>query len=124
MDLQNGYKVIYEKIANGERTFFADKLDGTKATKLGDAIKVGKYKLVFEKDGNIFGSETGAVKDGTRLDIFDEVLRAANESAEQANVPNEPEQTAAVDNGVEEPEVGNNEEPDNGEGDEGNTPEE
>ena len=78
MDLQNGYKVLYEKIANGERTFFADKLDGTAATQIGDAIKIGKYKLVYEKDGQIYGSETGNVKDGACLEAFNEVFITAN----------------------------------------------
>ena len=74
MKLHNGYKVIYEKIADGERTFFADKMDGTDATQLGDAIKVGKYKLVFEKDGQIYASETGKVEDGVCLEAFNEVF--------------------------------------------------
>ena len=74
MNLQNGYKVIYEKIADGERTFFADKLDGTTATQLGETIKVGEYKLVFEKDGGIFGSVTGKVADGKRIEAFDKVF--------------------------------------------------
>jgi hypothetical protein len=79
MKLQNGYKVIYEKIADGERTFFADKMDGTDATQLGDAIQVGKYKLVFEKDGQIYGSETGKTEDGVCLKAFNEVFVDAEE---------------------------------------------
>jgi hypothetical protein len=79
MNLQNGYKVIYEKIADGERTFFADKMDGNAATQLGDAIKVGKYKLVFEKDGKIYGSETGKTEDGVCLEAFNEVFVEAKE---------------------------------------------
>ena len=87
MNLQNGYKVIYEKIADGERTFFADRIDGTDATKLGDAIQVGKYKLVFEKDGQIYGSETGKTDDGVCLEAFNEVLVEGHEEEAQEPAP-------------------------------------
>jgi hypothetical protein len=90
MNLQNGYKVIYEKIANGERTFFADNVDGTEVIQLGEAIKIGQYKLVFEKDGKIYGSETGKVEDGICLEAFNEVFT----DAEEAPVEEEPEQEA------------------------------
>lgn len=61
MNLQNGYKVIYEKIADGTRTFYA-----TKNVKCDPAIDdkiieaaIGQYKLIYEKDGEFYGSETG-----------------------------------------------------------------
>ena len=82
MKLQNGYKVIYEKVADGERTFFADKLDGTDATIIGNtSFKIGEYKLVYEKDGSIYGSTSGAVKDGVRIEAFDEVFVASDSDA-------------------------------------------
>lgn len=93
MKLQNGYKVIYEKIADGARTFFADKMDGTDATQLGDAIQVGKYKLVFEKDGQIYGSETGKTEDGVCLEAFNEVFVEAESETNDDVVSNEPEDT-------------------------------
>ena len=103
MNLQNGYKVIYEKIADGERTFFADKMDGTDATQLGDAIQVGKYKLVFEKDGQIYGSETGKTEDGVCLEAFDKVLVEGYEEEVQepapANVEPENEEPDVNDQG-------------------------
>ena len=80
MNLQNGYKVLYEKVADGKRAFFADKLDGTAATQIGDAIEIGKYRLVYEKDGQIYGSETGKVEDGVCLNAFDEIFKLTNES--------------------------------------------
>ena len=77
MNLQNGYKVIYEKIADGERTFFADKLDGTSAVQIGEAIKIGQYKLVYEKDGQIYGSVSGVPAIGDHcFTEFDEVFKA------------------------------------------------
>ena len=96
MNLQNGYKVIYEKIADGKRTFFADKLNGTAATQIGEAIEIGKYKLVFEKDGKIYGSESGKTEDGVCLEAFNTVFVAAEaneETQEPAPVNVEPEVT-------------------------------
>lgn len=56
MDLKNGYKVIYEKTADGKRTFYASKTglvaDGEKITE----ATIGEYKLIYEKDGDIYGS--------------------------------------------------------------------
>jgi hypothetical protein len=91
MKLQNGYKVIYEKIADGERTFFADKMDGNGAKQLentdGTPFTIGKYKLVFEKDGRIWGSETGKIEDGVCFDAFDEVLVEGYEEEAQEPAP-------------------------------------
>ncbi len=106
MKLQNGYKVIYEKIADGERTFFADKMDGTEATQLGNAIKVGKYKLVFEKDGQIYGSETGRTEDGVCLKAFNEVIiEAKDEEPTKTNVEPETEEPDVNDEGDDEEEL-------------------
>lgn len=59
MNLQNGYKVIYEKAANGEHVFFASRT-GTfaGAEELGRLVE-GEYKLIYEKDGKLFSSITG-----------------------------------------------------------------
>ncbi len=108
MKLQNGYKVIYEKIADGERTFFADKLDGTDAVQIGNtSFKIGEYKLVFEKDGQIYGSKSGRTEDGEHLAAFDKVFVETNaeETQEPANEQTqEPEQQNAG-NEEDEPEV-------------------
>ena len=61
MNLQNGYKVIYEKAADGKRTFYATKnaaCDPTVDDKIIEA-EIGKYKLIYEKNGEFFGSTTG-----------------------------------------------------------------
>jgi hypothetical protein len=106
MNLQNGYKVLYEKIADGERTFFADKMDGTEAAQIGEAIEIGKYKLIFEKDGKIYGSESGKTEDGVCLEAFNKVfIKASDEVVEEpvpANVEpddngNKPESTAVIE---------------------------
>ena len=94
MNLQNGYKVIYEKITDGERTFFASKLDGEDAKQIGNAIKIGKYKLVYEKDGMIYGSETGTPAEGDDcFDAFNEVFKVAAEAAAIDVEDEEPAQT-------------------------------
>lgn len=61
MKLQNGYKVIYEKTADGKRTFYATKnvtCDPAVDDKIIEA-EIGKYKLIYEKNGEFFGSTTG-----------------------------------------------------------------
>ena len=60
MKLENGYKVIYEKAANGIRTFYASKTGVfADAEQIGEPIEIGKYKLIYEKDGCFYGSESG-----------------------------------------------------------------
>ena len=57
MNLQNGYKVIYEKIADGKRAFYATKnrnCDPTVDEKIAEVV-IGEYKLIYEKDGKRVG---------------------------------------------------------------------
>lgn len=80
MELKNGYKVIYDEAANGEHTFYASKTgifaDAEELVK----IATGEYKLVYEKDGQLYGSKTGIPTDGdTHLSDFDKVFVADNE---------------------------------------------
>ena len=88
-------------------TAIAEKTGASTATisRVNRALQFGceGYKLVFEKDGNIYGSTTGAVEDGEHIAAFDEVFIA--NTAEQ-----QPEATK-----VEEPTVGNNTEATTGE---------
>lgn len=66
MDLKNGYKVIYEKVADGVRTFYATKnvkCDPKVDDKIVEA-EIGKYRLIYERDGQFYGSETGIPADG------------------------------------------------------------
>jgi hypothetical protein len=100
MNLQNGYKVIYEKIADGNRTFYA-----TKNVECNPAVddkiveaKIGQYKLIYEKDGCFYGSESGIPAEGDYcFSEFDKVFKVAAEHAAVAaveeDVPanNEPE---------------------------------
>ena len=104
MNLQNGYKVIYEKAADGKRTFYATKnvvCDPTIDDKIVEA-EIGKYKLIYEKAGRFYGSETGIPAESDYcFEGFDKVFKAAAEEQEvvtttvEDEVPaaNEPEQT-------------------------------
>ena len=64
MNLQNGYKVIYEKIADGERSFYASKTGVFADAELIATAKIGEYKLIYEKDGAFYGSLTGIPAEG------------------------------------------------------------
>ena len=78
MDLKNGYKVIYEKISDGTRTFYATKnikCDPTVDEKIIEA-EIGKYKLIYEKNGSFYGSTTGIPAEGDHcFEDFDKVFK-------------------------------------------------
>lgn len=78
MNLQNGYKVIYEKTADGKRTFYATKnvtCDPTVDDKIIEAT-IGEYKLIYEKAGQFYGSTTGIPADGDHCFVeFDKVFK-------------------------------------------------
>lgn len=59
MDLKNGYKVIYEKTADGKRAFYASKTGVFADAELIAEATIGEYKLIYEKNGNFYGSATG-----------------------------------------------------------------
>ena len=91
MNLQNGYKVIYEKAADGMRTFYASKTGFFADAEVIAEAEIGKYKLIYEKDGQFFGSETGIPsEDDYCFEAFDKVLVEAEAgSDEQEEVVNE-----------------------------------
>ena len=86
MNLQNGYKVLYEKVSDGKRTFFASKSGNfVDAEQIGEAIEIGKYKLVYEKDGKIYCSESGTpdLTADVAMEAFDEIFAEADENEEE-----------------------------------------
>lgn len=113
MNLQNGYKVIYEKAANGERTFYASKStvypndDDIKVASFNDADYRGK--VIYEHKGKFYIS-TGAVptynENGEPVDTviegFDKVFVEDKESAEdslpEAVAPQDPHTSAITTN--------------------------
>lgn len=91
MTLQNGYKVLYDTAADGKRTFYASKTGLFKdADIIAEAI-IGEYKLVYEKDGNFYGSTTGIPAEGDHC--FEEFRAVFEEgySAETEEEVNEDE---------------------------------
>ena len=84
MKLQNGYKVIYEKAANGKRTFYASKTGVFADAEVITEAEIGKYKLIYEKAGSFYGSETGIPAEGDYcFTEFDKVFKAASEEPKE-----------------------------------------
>ncbi len=114
MDLKNGYKVIYEKIADGTRTFYATKnikCDPTVDDKITEA-EIGKYKLIYEKAGRFYGSESGIPAEGDFcFESFDKVFVETDTNVAPAAVEEtvttvaEPEVEEPVVEGEDTPEV-------------------
>lgn len=81
MNLQNDYKVIYEVITEGKRTFYASKDANCVPTgdeKLVEDATIGAYKLVYEKNGRIYGSVSGVPAEGDYcFEGFDKVFKVA-----------------------------------------------
>ena len=113
MNLQNGYKVIYEKIANGTRTFYATKnavCDPTVDDKIIEAA-IGEYKLIYEKDGRFYGSLAGIPAEGDYcFKGFDKVFCAHVDENEdnlcdtcEEEIPVQPKRSRKVAPVVEEP---------------------
>ena len=95
MKLENGYKVMFDSIETKE--------DGTyrtiKASKTGSkadaedilSVKTGEYKLVYEKDGKVYGSiDRFRNEDDRCFTELDAVLVASDsETATEEDVPAE-----------------------------------
>ena len=96
MNLQNGYKVLYAETADGIRTYKASKTGiFANAEQIGDAFEIGKYKLVYVKDGQIYGSESNIPTDAdTCFEAFDAIFTETDSATETGTTvePKEPEQ--------------------------------
>ena len=100
MNLKNGYKVLYAEAAEGMRTFKASKTGTFADAEIIAEIEMGKYKLIYEKEGKIYGSETGVPSEADiSFDAFKSVL-----NAEEAFENEVVEEEAAVEPVVEEAE--------------------
>lgn len=106
MNLQNGYKVIYEKAADGKRTFYASKTGLFKDAEIIAEATIGEYKLIYEKNGMFYGSTTGIPTDS---DYCFEEFRAVFEEGYTAETTDEtegtPEEEPEEKSEVETPEV-------------------
>ena len=94
MTLQNGYKVLYDTAAGGERTFYASKTGLFKDADIIAEATIGEYKLVYEKDGNFYGSTTGIPAEGDHC--FEE-FRAVFEEGYSADTVEEVEEDESND---------------------------
>jgi hypothetical protein len=101
MNLQNGYKVIYDSAVNNEHTFYASKTgvfaDAEEIVKLA----AGEYKLVYEKNGCVYGSKTGVPAEGdTCFTEFNKVFVTEDEAGnepDEVEVPKTNEETPVED---------------------------
>jgi hypothetical protein len=100
MNLQNGYKVIYEKAADGKRTFYASKTGLFADAEVITEATIGEYKLIYEKDGQFYGSTTGIPAEGDHcFDAFDKVFKTEEPAAAQtASIDDEDEITPEPEN--------------------------
>jgi hypothetical protein len=90
MDLQNGYTVLNENIADGKRTFIA-KGPEVEDKEFGP-FAIGEFKLVYEKDGQIYGSTTGTpTADDTCFDTFDAIFVKDENKDSEVETPVDPE---------------------------------
>ena len=89
MNLQNGYKVIYEKANDSKRTFSASKTGVFADAEAIAETVIGQYKLIYEKAGKIYGSESGVPAEADScFEAFDKVFKVAED--EIVETPDEP----------------------------------
>lgn len=114
MNLQNGYKVIYEQAKDGKRTFFASKTglcDPTVDTQIGDEFVISDFanKTIYEYKGKFYVTAEGCTpaygEDGVPIDecltAFDEVFV----KQEEADVEESEDQESTEEDKTEEPVV-------------------
>lgn len=88
MNLQNGYKVLFEKASDGKRTFLASKTGILVDAEAIAEFEIGKYKLVYEKNGKIYCSESGVpAANDQPTKAFDKILVEADDEDEPAEEP-------------------------------------
>ena len=107
MNLQNGYRVVYDRAADGKHAFYASKTGVFADAELIMEVEDGKYKLIYEKDGAIYGSVTGVPADGDKC--FEELKTVFEDGYVKAEAI-EPQQEVVDDEQVDN-EVVNEDEP-------------
>ena len=87
MNLQNGYKVIYDSAVNNEHTLYASKTGVFADAEVICEAEIGKFKLIYEKGGRFYGSETGIPAEGDYCFVdFDKVFVKEEEVKEEEPV--------------------------------------
>ena len=87
MTLQNDYKVLYAKATNEKRAFYASKTGLFKDAELITEAKIGEYKLIYEKNGGIYGSITGVPSEDDYY--FEGFVKVFIEDSEVEKAPEE-----------------------------------
>lgn len=115
MNLQNGYKVIYEKASEGKRTFYASKSNAYPAD---DDITLATFddedfagKVIYEYAGEFYVSEgklpaydENGVPTDTKIEIehFNDVFVKAEETPDELNNDAGDDESGSVDSGDDE----------------------
>jgi hypothetical protein len=113
MNLQNGYKVIYEKAADGKRTFYASKSDAYPAA---DDITLASFddadfagKVIYEYAGEFYVSEgklpaydENGIPTDTKIEIehFNDVFVKAEETSDEPVDDAGKDKSGSADSGV------------------------
>lgn len=63
MKLQNGYKAIFDKAADGKHTIYASKTGLFKDAEEIGTFEADQYNLIYEKQGKLYHSPTGIPAD-------------------------------------------------------------
>lgn len=105
MTLKNGYKVIYEVIENREdagltRVFKASKTGVFADAEIIGETKIGEYKLIYEKDGKIYGSTSGVPSEDVANDFcFGDFEKVFVEATTEDNGADDGDSTSGSDTG-------------------------
>ena len=118
MNLQNDYKVLYEKAADGKRTFYASKTGIFADAEVIAEATIGEYKLIYEKADKIYGSTSGIPADNDYCfeafnAVFSETASTVVDDAEP--VAQSDEEDVVVEPEVDEPEADGADEPEDDE---------
>lgn len=107
MKLQNGYKAIFDKAADGKHTIYASKTGLFKDAEEIGTFEADQYNLIYEKQGKLYHSHTGIPADSDAT-----VAELDKLFAEQATETTAEPETASVVDPVETPDVEEIDEPD------------
>lgn len=105
MELKNGYKVIYEVIENREdagltRVFKASKTGVFADAEVIGEAKIGEYKLIYEKDGKIYGSASRVPSEDVANDFcFGDFEKVFVEATTEDNGADDGDSTSGSDTG-------------------------
>lgn len=106
MKLQNGYKAIFDKAADGKHTIYASKTGLFKDAEEIGTFEAGQYNLIYEKQGKLYHSQTGIPADSDST-----VAELDKLFAEQATENTAEPEAASVVDPVETPDVEEIDEP-------------